>query len=205
MRDRLIDERLRQALSLEAFLALWAAKLAMPLKGLDKDQRKYVFYSRYNWERQQRTIAAYRMSDSLARAVDAIEERQDWVLITEDWCVDSAYALPVIQASVARNPLLSLHILPRDANLDVMDRYLTNGARSIPRLVVFGEAGRECFIWGPAPDALIEARNGWKAAGVPGPEISQRKVDWYEARGWDAIDAALASAIATSACVQETL
>ncbi len=203
--ENALENALRNGLTFDAYSASWAAKLTAPLQGLDKDQRKNVFYSRYNWERYQRVLATYTVSSELARAVATIEEPQRWMLITEDWCVDSAFAFPVIAEAVRLNPSITLRIVLRDANLDIMERYLTNGARSIPRLVAFDADGNECFGWGPAPADLRAARAAWVSEGVPGPDISQRKIDWYEALGWERVDSELAERILARICVPAVL
>ena len=73
--------------------------------------------------------------------------------ITEPWCGDGAQNLPVLQALAALAPKIDMHILLRDSHLEVMDRYLTNGGRSIPKLVAFDGEGKELFQWGPRPAA----------------------------------------------------
>ncbi|MDZ4701590.1 MAG: thioredoxin family protein, partial [Rhodothermales bacterium] len=81
-----------------------------------------------------------------------------------------------------------------------MDRYLTQGARSIPRLVAFDPEGNACFGWGPAPAELRAARATWVAEGVAGAEISRRKLDWYVARGGEQVDTELANRIMARIC-----
>jgi hypothetical protein len=47
-----------------------------------------------------------------------------------------------------------MRVLKRDQNPDVMDRYLTNGARSIPIVIVLNEELEELGYWGPRPGEL---------------------------------------------------
>ena len=49
---------------------------------------------------------------------------------------------------------VNLHIILRDDNADVMNEYLTNGARSIPMLIVLDNNYSELFVWGPRPKEL---------------------------------------------------
>ena len=181
-------ERIRQGLTYEAYRSEWERHIQRPLKGLDKNARKYLFYARYNWERAERLAAVYEMSPEMRQAVDAVAEPQWWMVLTESWCVDSAYALPIFSAATIRNPRIIMRILSRDENLDLMDRYLTNGGRSIPKLVAFSEDGEELFQWGPRPAELQAARARWIEARIAGPDISRRTVEWYEAGGWRAIE-----------------
>jgi len=51
----------------------------------------------------------------------------------------------------ALNANIDLRLILRDENLDIMDEYLTNGGRSIPRLVVFDQTGQDIGNWGPRP------------------------------------------------------
>ncbi|MEM8486686.1 MAG: thioredoxin family protein [Bacteroidota bacterium] len=195
-----IDYKARMAtgLTYDEYLATWQAHMAMPLKGLDKNARKYLFYARYNAERSGRVESEYKMDQKLADLIDSIAAPQDWLILTEDWCVDSAYALPIISKAAARNPHINLRILLRDDNLDIMDQHLTDGGRSIPKLIAFGAEGTELFQWGPRPDTLKQLRETWKAAGIEGPKLSEQGVVWYEEGGWQMVETELIDAIANS-------
>ncbi len=188
----------RLALTYDEYIAQWEPKRTVSLKGLDRIQRKYVFYSRYNWDRHGRVEEAYRMSNTMRAAVAEIDAPQLWLVITEDWCADSAYSLPVIKAAADMSPHVTLRLAPRDVNPELMDRYLSNGARSIPRLVVADAAGDDRFVWGPAPAPLQQLKAGWKAEEMPGEQQSALKIEWYEAEGWAHVDAELAALMAAA-------
>jgi hypothetical protein len=48
-------------------------------------------------------------------------------------------------------------LILRDENLEIMDAYLTNGGRSIPKLIAFNsETQEELFTWGPRPQNAQE-------------------------------------------------
>lgn len=190
------EKRPQEGLSYEAYVSQWKEKLAQPLKGLDRVARRYHFYSKYNDERAERVNNAYEMSEEFKAAIDAIDTPQLWMILTEDWCVDSAYSLPIINAAAKRNSFIKIRILPRDTNLDIMDHYLTEGARSIPKLVIFTMEGEELLNWGPRPATLQQKRKEMKEAGEPGNVISQESVEWYEAGGWREIETELVHSLA---------
>jgi hypothetical protein len=55
------------------------------------------------------------------------------------------------------NPLITLRILFRDEHPELMDTYLTNGNRSIPKLVATtADLQHQLFTWGPKPQYLME-------------------------------------------------
>ena len=191
------EKRPHNGLDYESYTAHWKEKLDRPLKGMDRIERRYHFYTKYNDERAGRVERAYEMSTRLMAKVDAIKEPQIWMVLTEDWCVDSAYALPVFYAAATRNSKINIRILTRDANLDIMDQYLTNEARSIPKLVIFSVDGEELGQWGPRPSTLHALRTDLKDSGEQGNIISQKSVEWYEAGGWQEVDTELANMLAT--------
>ena len=193
--DFLVAGRLHQSQTLEEYVEGWRERAKRSLKGLDKNERKRLFYSRYNLDRLQRLTETYEMADLLKKTVDSIQEKQTWMFLTEDWCADSAYALPIISRISVVNPRVNIRILFRDENLYIMDRYLSDGKRSIPKLVVFGEDGAERFQWGSRPRRLTEDRARWTEEGIAGPAMSQRTVEWYEAGGWAEVEVELAQVI----------
>lgn len=83
-----------------------------------------------------------------------IKNKQHWVLISEGWCGDAANTVPAIAKMCTFAEMIDLHILLRDDNSEVMDEYLTNGARSVPMLIVLDENYNELFVWGPRPAEL---------------------------------------------------
>lgn len=63
--------------------------------------------------------------------------------LSEPWCGDCVENLPAVAKLASLYPFIRLAILQRDLNLDVMDRYLTDGKRTIPAFVFFDEGGAE--------------------------------------------------------------
>lgn len=193
MQDIDSGERLPEGLTYDEYRARWREEAGQPLDGLDRKARKYVHYKRYNLERSRRVEEGYRVGERLRRAVEAVREPQHWMVLTESWCGDSAYNLPPIAAAAALSDRIDLRILPRDAHLDVMDRYLTGGARSIPKLVAFSADGEERFTWGPRPEAARALREEMQAAGAGGPQITSALLEHYEQGGWRAVEEELAA------------
>lgn len=121
-----------------------------------------VGYTALNLTRMKRISKTTKLDTSVVEQLN-LAATQHWVVITEAWCGDSAQNLPLIAAMTeASNGNISLHIILRDENPLIMDKYLTNGGRSIPKLVAFNEDGDELFTWGPRPEAAQELFMRWK-------------------------------------------
>ena len=104
--------------------------------------------------------------------------RRKLLVISEDWCGDASNTVPVLAQWVARVPGLELRIIRRDEHPEVMDRYLTNGSRSIPIVIALDESFQELGHWGPRPTEL----QAWvmeNRARLPKTELYPRVRRWY--------------------------
>ncbi|MEK4230834.1 thioredoxin family protein [Solibacillus sp. FSL H8-0538] len=75
--------------------------------------------------------------------------------ITEDWCGDAMINNPIIRKT-AEAADLEVRTVLRDADTDLIDRYLTNGGRAIPIYLLLNEAGEVVGQWGPRAPQLQE-------------------------------------------------
>jgi hypothetical protein len=100
------------------------------------------------------------------------------LVLAEDWCGDASSTVPILAKLAATTPGLELHIILRDQHPEVMDRYLTNGSRSIPIVIALDEQFRELGHWGPRPREL----QAWVMANrliVPKAELYPQVRQWY--------------------------
>jgi len=116
----------------------------------------------------------------------AVEEaaalRGGWKLLvlSEDWCGDASNTVPVMAKLAETAPGVEIRIVKRDQNDALMDRYLTNGARSIPLAVVLDRDFRPIGRWGPRPTELQELVLREKKAGLrPMDDIYREVRRWY--------------------------
>lgn len=80
------------------------------------------------------------------------EKNPHILVITEDWCGDAMMNNAVLR-KIAEAADIEARCVYRDKNLELMDQYLTNGARSIPKYIILSEQGEVLGSWGPrAPE-----------------------------------------------------
>jgi len=104
--------------------------------------------------------------------------RHRLLVIAEEWCGDASSTVPLVAKLVDQVPGLELRILRRDESPEVMDRYLTNGSRSIPIVIALDEDFRELGHWGPRPrelQAWVMANRGT----IPKAELYPKVRQWY--------------------------
>jgi Thioredoxin len=100
------------------------------------------------------------------------------LVITEGWCGDSAQILPYMEKwSAAKGH--QLRIVLRDENLDLMDQYLTNGARAVPMFLFLNNEGAMVTRWGARPEALQNMVVNWKKEGLTKEVFVTMIHKWY--------------------------
>ena len=76
--------------------------------------------------------------------------------IVEDWCGDASSTIPILARLGDEADCLEMRVIRRDEHPEVMDRYLTNGSRSIPIVIALDQDFGELGHWGPRPAAIQE-------------------------------------------------
>jgi hypothetical protein len=142
-----------------------------------------------NVQRMQRINRTHVVGEALERALAGVTRPQLWLVLSEPWCGDSAQVIPYLQKMVEHAPLITLRMLLRDENPEIMDQYLTNGSRGIPKVVAFDERGEELFQWGPRP---VEGQAIFNRAREEGKTKAEALEDlhlWYGRNRGQAIEA----------------
>jgi hypothetical protein len=103
------------------------------------------------------------------------------LVLAEDWCGDASNTVPALARWAEAVDGLSLRVLRRDEHPEVMERYLTNGSRSIPIVVALDEDFTEVGYWGPRPREL----QAWVMANKDTMPKTER---YKEVRRWYARD-----------------
>jgi hypothetical protein len=138
-----------------------------------------IEYAKLNIQRMERIYKTVLVNDELANKVKAISEKQTWICITEGWCGDAAQSIPLFERLAALNDNINLKIVLRDENLDLMDRYLTNGGRAIP-VVIAIQNDKEIWKWGPRPTSLQAIVDDYKQnPTVTFEELKTQLHTWY--------------------------
>lgn len=128
-----------------------------------KQSADLAYYTKLNLARMQRLNKKVELSEDLRAKVIQVEIPQTWYILTEAWCGDAAQNIPVLVAAALPNPLINVKLLLRDENPELMDAYMTNGGRSIPKLIAVDEDFNELFTWGPRPAGANEMMLAYKA------------------------------------------
>jgi hypothetical protein len=169
-----------KSLSYTEYIALIDSLLAEGKStGPDQTESRLEF-SKLNRHRMNRVAKTIDFSESLKRALHENKRPMIWLVITEGWCGDAAQIVPAIERIAAESENIEARYLLRDENPELMDQYLTNGARAIPMLIAVDAVTFEPIgQWGPRPTAGTEYFQKMKAEGVEKSMLSEMMQRWY--------------------------
>lgn len=119
-------------------------------------------YSTLNDARMNRLDKKTKLADVTINTLKKTKKHQTWLLITEGWCGDAAQIAPVINKMSLESDKVDLKVVLRDENEELMNQFLTNGSKSIPKLVVLNENDEVVSSWGPRPSIATKMVNDYK-------------------------------------------
>jgi len=139
-------------------------------------------YSKLNEARMNRLEKTIIISEDVISKLQHLNNHYIWLVISEGWCGDAAQILPILnKMALASNKKIDLRIVLRDENDELMNQYLTNGGRAIPKIIVIcKEAGIVRADWGPRPKGATELMNNHKRdVGAIDEKIKTDLQLWY--------------------------
>lgn len=135
----------------QSYQQIFQQILTSPNQLAPYDKPAYLDYTKLNWSRMSRWLKQAVISDNLAAEVAKITEPQHWIIITEPWCGDAAHSVPLLHRIALLNPLITADYQLRDTEPSLITAYLTDGAKSIPKLIIRNAQGNDLVTWGPRP------------------------------------------------------
>ena len=154
--------------------------LAESTTGIEKTEN-LIEYTKLNDRRMKRWDKTLKISEDFKSKIAEFKEKVTWLVITESWCGDAAHIMPAINKVAELNDNISFKTVLRDENEDLMNLFLTNGSKSIPKLVMIDDASGEVVsTFGPRPNVAKQLVKDYKAEfGALTPEFKQDLQVWY--------------------------
>lgn len=136
--------------------------------------------TKLNFQRISRLEKSRQLDASLQQKIQMLSKKLIWLVLVESWCGDVAQNLPTIWHITEQSKgKIELRLVLRDENLTLMDMFLTNGGRAIPKLICLDEALQVLGTWGPRPQPVQELMQIAKAEGKNFEEIHEIVHSWY--------------------------
>jgi hypothetical protein len=120
-----------------------------------------VHYTELNEARMNRLDKKIEIAEEVVQKLLQLKKQYIWLVLAEGWCGDAAQLLPIMNKMANFSQHIDLKIAFRDENESLMNMFLTNGNKAIPKLIVLDkEAEKVLGNWGARPkgaDQLIKS------------------------------------------------
>lgn len=176
-----LAEKLAASMSYQAYLTLVDELVALGQTSGPKQSESLVRYTMLNARRMRRLGKTLRLTEPLQSQLQQGTREQIWLVITESWCGDAAQSLPLFHLIASQTARITLRVILRDEHPELIDQYLTHGARSIPKLIAIdAQTGQELGTWGPRPFPAQQMLLAYKAnPKVPYSIFNEQLQRWY--------------------------
>lgn len=143
-------------------------------------ERMYAEYIPMNLQRSKRIAKTFRLSPEIAEMLANLSKKVNWLVISEHWCGDASQIMPIFHGiAAASNGMIDLRIVYRDENPDLIDAHLTNGGKSIPKLIQLTTDFQITGTWGPRPVEAQKLVTELKANPIEGVNYADVLHKWY--------------------------
>lgn len=179
--NKTIIDALKKAQSYPEYRDTVARHVAKGTSTGDTQSDALSNYTLLNDKRMKRLDKTLKLDTGLVEKIKNYDKKVTWLVLTESWCGDAAHTMPVMNKISALNDNISFKVVLRDENDGLMMQHLTNGSKSIPKLLVIDEATEEVIqTWGPRPSKATEMVHAFKKEhGTLTPEFKQDLQMWY--------------------------
>ncbi len=177
----IIEKGIKNSLTYENYRALVKQLVEdHATTGNDKSEAM-VNYTKLNDKRMKRWDKTIKVSEEVKQIVSEFNQKMTWLVIAESWCGDAAHVLPALNKIAELSDYINMKVVLRDENLELMDIYLTNGARAIPKVIMIDdETGEVINTYGPRPSEAANYVSRFKAKhGSLTPEFKEDLQHWY--------------------------
>lgn len=191
MTKDIINDSLKKSMSYQEYRDLVSQLTAKnSTTGAEKTEA-LASYTALNDRRMKRWDKTVKVSDAARLKIENSSKHMTLLVISESWCGDAAHIMPVINKVAELNDNIDYKVVLRDENEALMNEFLTNGGKAIPKLIMINnETGEVENTFGPRPSTATKLVNDYKAQhGKLTPEFKEDLQRWYNKdKGQDVIE-----------------
>jgi len=175
-----IEEALKKAISYTSYRKLISDLIASGKSSGPIQSEDLLNYSKLNDRRMTRLDKTIQLCQETLLGLKKIDKPITCLVLTEGWCGDAAQTLPVISKIADESDLITLKIIFRDEHEQLMSQFLTNGGKSIPKLLVLNSQNKVLNTWGPRPNTATKMVQDYKNKyGQLDAAFKQQLQVWY--------------------------
>lgn len=150
--ENLVKQALDSSLSYPEYRLMLRELLAEGKTTGPNQSVTYIDAAVINQSRMDRLDRKSRFLPEMEAAIDAISRPLVLLTITEGWCGDAAQIVPLINHLAEASPHIEHRLVLRSDHPELMDHFLTDGGRGIPKTLFLDATSREVLAdYGPRP------------------------------------------------------
>lgn len=176
-----LDPYLDKAISYKEYRDEVAAHVAKGTSSAPGQNDSLSHYTLLNNSRMKRLDKTVKIPEIVQEKFKNFQGKQTWLVVTESWCGDAANSIPIMNSLTSLTENVSLKLIYRDEHPEVIDAFLTNKAKAIPKLIVIDHNLQNIkTTWGPRPSFATEKVKAFKEAyGTLTAEFKKDLQIWY--------------------------
>jgi thiol-disulfide isomerase/thioredoxin len=177
----IINDSLKKSITYKNYRALVGQLVENKSTTGNETSEAMVNYTMLNDRRMKRWDKTVKITEEVRDKLAGYKGDVTWLVITESWCGDAAHVVPVLYKVAELNDYIYLKVVLRDENEALMDKFLTHGAKAIPKLIMIDNTtGEVVNTYGPRPSKATKMVNAYKAEhGQLTPEFKEDLQYWY--------------------------
>jgi thiol-disulfide isomerase/thioredoxin len=160
--NQIIQDSLNESISYDQYNELIHHLVDEEKTTGESQHEDLVYFTKLNAQRTKRLNKTSKVDEASRAIVTGLKGKYTWIVLTESWCGDAAQILPLFNKLVALNTNIDLRLVLRDEHSELMDEFLTNGGKSIPKLIMLNEQKEVVGSWGPRPAEAQTFYDIWK-------------------------------------------
>lgn len=160
----IITKSLKKSMNYDGFKSL-VSELVKQGKSTGENQSEALLnYSILSERRMKRLDKTIKLNDDTINNVSKINKDIIFLVLMESWCGDGAQTLPIINKIADLSSKIDFKVVLRDENKGLMNEFLTNGGKSIPKLLIIEKENLDVLqSWGPRPSVATKMVNDYKS------------------------------------------
>lgn len=137
-------------------------------------------YSILNDKRMDRLDKTLGLTDEMKKKLKNLTQTSTFLVLSEGWCSDAAQIIPVLHKIADFSDKIDLKIVLRDQNEELMNLFLTNGGKAIPKIIMLNTKNEVIGSWGPRSTKATKIVTDYKEIhGSVDATIKKELQIWY--------------------------
>lgn len=176
----IIETSLNKSMSYEEYVQLFENLVEENTTSGNELSQERIDYTKLNERRLKRWNKTLKISEETQNTIKQHNKKTTWLVLTESWCGDAAHTLPVMNKISELNDNIDFRLVLRDENEALMNEFLTNGGKAIPKLIALDEENKVIGEFGSRPSIATQLVEDFKKEhGKLTAEFKQELQVWY--------------------------